>query len=161
MPQAGPFLCSSYSIGSFARRVQVRQAVPTQTQAQYEYYRRTGTTESARTFFPHLPENRDTKCAPPICEIGHSSGHVRERRMIKARLDGEREESRNLRRSVERAEKSAATFATHLVSDNAPTPFSQSNVPPGTCCEKMLFSGILFGYLWKCIIFVVSIKARS
>lgn len=61
MPQAGPFLCSSYSIGSFARRVQVRQAVPTpQTQAQYEYYRRTGTTESARTFFPHLPENRDT-----------------------------------------------------------------------------------------------------
>lgn len=48
-------------------------------------------------------------------------------------------------RFIERAEKRAATFAIHRVCNNVPRCTAiQSNVPPGTCCEKMHLSGISF-----------------
>lgn len=115
---------------------------------QYKHYRRTGTTESSYLLptptwepghdVPNLLSDRslDWETSADLRHRERKTGWLK-------RGEIEKEESGNAICVEREAEKHAATFAIHRVIMRRRTAI-QSNVPPGTCCEKMLLSGISF-----------------
>jgi len=135
-------------MGSCGRSELDRQASPTPDRRQYEYYRCTGTTESSHLLPTPTWEPRHG-VRPLIESVDRSRSRkrtiytaARERWMIKGRKK-EEEEGVGMR-SVERAEnaRQLLRFIVFVIMRRCTA--IESNVPPGTCCEKMRLSGIFF-----------------